>query len=172
MCLMLASMALPSEVCFSVLSSIAFFILSMVSRKGVTICPIFVVLDSANSFWRSFSIASVAPFSCASTLAIVSSKRFCIASTASLCRFSWASITALWLFSFASSDSMQALSFSDRSCMKCSFCSFSFCCISATDLSSSVFSDSFNSSHLLMNVSRSKATLLHSFVICDNCPLR
>ena len=66
-----------NSVCFSVLSLIVCFILSIVSRRGATICPRFVLLDSVNSFWRCFSISSVAVLTCSVTLAITSSKRAC-----------------------------------------------------------------------------------------------
>ena len=83
MCSMVVRIALLIEVCFSVLSSMARFIWSMVSRSGVTICPRLVWLCSANSFWRCFSMSSVAVRTCAVTLLIVSSKRACKAARAS-----------------------------------------------------------------------------------------
>ena len=94
-----AFISLLISVCLRVLSLIVFFIFSMVSSNGVTICPRLVLLDSANSFWRSLSMSSVAVFTCAVTLAIVSLKSACCASIASECLFSWAAIASAHHFS-------------------------------------------------------------------------
>ena len=109
---------------FRVFSFMACFIFSMVSRRGLTIWPRLVLLDSANSFWRCFSMSSVADFTWAETLAIISSKRACCAASASACRFSCAASASLHAVSLALRASWQASSLAAKAAWEV----FSFSC--------------------------------------------
>ena len=147
--------ALLISVCFSVVSLMVSFILSMVSRSGVTMSPSCSLLESANSFCRSFSMSLVAFFICSvmrlsvslnllswlsSTFSHASSLSFsalsscrCASFFASLSRFfpsSLASASCRWLSVFASL-SCRCASFlaSASCCCSMSFCVCSACCL-------------------------------------------